>query len=174
MIRKPRVHPVYGTNLVGINFRERWNIVETATKVEIETYIKNEKHVKAERARTHGSWWERRQSTVNERIQNTYFRKLWRTRFSQTFEQDKIYRMDRNLARWNTKLGPTSGDGFATSYQFERDRKHVLSDGDLLILTKRDDMGNLYFSKINEITAAHPYVFNRDNANLGYIVPVEA
>ena len=39
MIRKPRVHPVYGTNLVGINFRERWNIVETATKVEIETYI---------------------------------------------------------------------------------------------------------------------------------------
>ena len=82
--------------------------------------------------------------------------------------------MDRNLARWNTKLGPTSGDGFATSYQFERDRKHMLSDGDLLILTKRDDMGNLYFSKINEITAAHPYVFNRDNANLGYIVPVEA
>jgi len=174
MIRKPRVHPIYQINLVGINFRERWNIVETATKEELETYIKNSNHVKKQRTLHSGSWWETRQTTVDARIQNTYFRKLWRTRFSQAFEKDKIYRMDRNLARWNTKLGPTTGNGFATSYQFERERKHVLSDGDLLILMKRDEMGNLYFSKINEITAAHPYVFNRDNANLGYIVPVEA
>lgn len=172
-MRKPKIHPKYNINLVGINFRERWNIVEHATKQELETYIANDKRIKEMKALNEGSWWDRRKKTVNERTQNTYLRKVWRVRQSLTFETDKIYRMDRSIARWSTKLGPSTGEGFATSYQFEKEKKHALWAGDLLILTKRDEMGNLYFSKINEITAAHPYVFNRDNANLGYIVPVE-
>ena len=172
-MRKPKIHPKYKINLVGINFRERWNIVEHATKEELETFITNHKLTKETKKYGGGSWWERKQKTINERTQNTYLRKLWRVRHSLTYKTDKIYRMDRSIARWSTKLGPSSGEGYATSYNFERERKHSLNNGDLLILTKRDEMGNLYFSKINEITAAHPYVFNRDNANLGYIVPVE-
>ena len=175
-MRKPKIHPKYGINLVGINFRERWNILEHATKEEIETYVSNVKHVKKVKQdlpRT-ATWWERKQKTVNETVQNTYFRKLWRVRHSQTFQKDKIYRVDRNIPRYSTKLGPSTGDGYATSYHFERQRKHNLNKNDMLILTKTDEMGNLYFMKLNEITAPHPYVFNRDNANLGYIVPVEA
>ena len=174
-MRKPKTHPKYKINLVGINFRERWNIVQHATKEELETYIENYKHIKTSRLNNlDGSWWARKQRVVNELTQNIYLRKVWRVRHSKSFETDKIYRMDLNIARYNTKLGPSTGEGLAISYQFERQMKHALFNGDLLILTKRDEMGNLYFSKVNEITAAHPYVFNRDNANLGYIVPVEA
>ena len=173
-MRKPKTHPKYGINLVGISFRERWNIVEHATKEELETYSNNVKRIKEIKVLNEGTWWERKQKTVNESVQNTYLRKTWRVRHSKTFETDKIYRMDRHIQRYNTKLGPSTGEGYATSYQFERQRKHVLFEGDLVILTKRDEMGNLYFSKVSEITATHPYVFNRDNANLGYIVPVEA
>ena len=39
MIRKPKIHPTYGISLVGINFRERWNVVQYATKDEVEKYI---------------------------------------------------------------------------------------------------------------------------------------
>ena len=45
MIRKPKKHPVYGMNLVGINFRERWNVLQYATKEELETFIKNFNHI---------------------------------------------------------------------------------------------------------------------------------
>lgn len=174
-MRKPKIHPVYGITLVGINFRERWNIVQHATKEEINTYINNVKHIKTSKLnQMDKSWWERKSKVVNESVQNNYLRKVWRCRHSQSFEKDKIYRIDRNIARYNTKLGPKIGDGYATAYNFERSRKHILRKGDLLILTKKDEMGNLYFSKIDEITATHPYVFNRDNANLGYIVQVEA
>ena len=163
--------------LVGVNFRERWNVVEYATKEEICRFISNDKHikkVKREMMNTGTNWWERKQATINESVQNTYLRKLWRTRFSQSFSRDVIYRVDRNIARWNTKLGPTSGDGLATSYQYDRNRKYTLSKGDLLTLTKVDELGNLYFAKIDEVTAPHPYVFNKENANLAYVVPVEA
>ena len=172
MIRKPKYHPKYGTRLVGINFRERWNVVETATKDEIELYIKNSNHVKQKRReRTTSSWWEHKSEIINEKVQNIHLRKVWRKRFSESFEQEKIYVLDKTLRRWNVKLGPTSGDGLAVSYNFQRETR--LMKGDMVVLTKTDELGNLYFSKINEIAAPHPYVFNRDNGNLGWIVPVE-
>ena len=48
-----------------------------------------------------------------------------------------------------------------------------LDKGTILILTKKDEMGNLYFQKVDEIDAPNPYVFNRENAQLGWILPVE-
>ena len=173
-MRKPKIHPKYGTSLVGINFRERWNIVEHATKAELEMYISNFKHIKTTKLQNESrSWWDMRQKIVNESVHNVYLRKVWRKRHSETFEHEKLYRMDRNVARWNTKLGPTCGEGLAASYQYERNKNHLLRKDDLLVLVKVDEMGNLYFSKVKEITAPHLYAFNRDNANLGYIIPVE-
>ena len=174
-MRKPKIHPQYGTRLVGINFRERWNVVEYATKEELERYISNTKRIKEVKIDSYGNktWWEKKTMIINETVQNTYMRKVWRLRHSQSFKKDIIYRMDRNVARWNTKLGPTTGEGLATTYQFERNRKHSLMKGDLLALTKIDEMGNLYFIKLDEITAPHPYVFNRDNTNLAYVTPAE-
>ena len=174
MIRKPKIHPVYNINLVGINFRERWNIVEYATKEEIESYIRNFKHIKLARQKNWGStWWELKEKTVNEATQNVYLRKLWRKRHSESFQQDILYRVDKNIARWSTKLGPIGGDGIGTAYHFDRQRNHRLSKNDILMLTRVDEMGNLYFMKASEVDAKHPYVFNRDNAQLSFIIPVD-
>lgn len=175
-MRKPKKHPQYGTNLVGINFRERWNVTQHATKEELETYISNFNYIKETKQsmKSQGlDWWTRKQAIVNERTQNIYLRKVWRKRYSESFKSHILYRIDRNIARWSTKLGPTTGDGLATSYHFDRSRKQMLNKDDIVILTKTDEMGNLYFAKINDINARHPYVFNRDNAQLGWIIPVE-
>ena len=174
-IRKPKIHPKWpDINLVGINFRERWNIVEYATKEELCRYIANHEHIKKARRESNPSrnWWQRKQAVVNESTQNIYLRKLWRKRHSESFQEDVLYRVDRNIRRWNLKLGPKSGDGIAVSYHFNRDMA-CLNINDLLILTKRDDMGNLYFMKADAIDAPNPYVFNRENAQLGWIIPVE-
>ena len=171
MIRKPKIHPQYNISLVGINFRERWNVVQHATKQEIETYIANTKHIKSIPITT--TWWEKREKTQNERTVNIYLRKVWRKRHSESFQQDVLYRVDKNIARWSTKLGPTTGEGIATAWYFDRSRTHKLDKDDIIMLTKIDEMGNLYFMKASEVDAKHPYVFNRDNANLGYILPID-
>ena len=176
MIRKPKIHPEYNIKLVGINFRERWNVVQHATKDELEAFITNFKHIKKMKVELWNTkdWWERKQSIIDERTQNIYLRKVWRKRYSEAFKQDILYRVDRNISRWNLKLGPKTGSGIATSYHFDRNRSVKLVKDEIVILTKTDELGNLYFSKISEINAPNPYVFNRDSAQLGWILPVEA
>ena len=175
MIRKPKIHPQWpDISLAGINFRERWNVVKYATKEELCRFIENHEHIKRVKATYHiGNWWERKQAVVNESTQNNYLRKLWRKRHSEDFKEDVLYRVDRNIRRWNLKLGPKSGSGFATSYHFNREMQGLEKDT-ILILTKKDEMGNLYFSKVDEIDAPNPFVFNRENSQLGWILPVEA
>ena len=174
MIRKPKTHPRYKTNLVGINFRERWNVVEYATKNELETYIANYKHIEVEKRDFERHWWDRREAMINESTQNNYLRKLWRKRHSESFKKDVLYRVDKNIARWSVKLGPKLGDGIGSAWMFDRHRTQGLRKGDILMLTKVDEMGNLYFVKANDIDAKHPYVFNRDNAQLSYVVPLDS
>lgn len=172
MIRKPKIYN--GLKLVGINFRERWNVVEHATIDELKLYINNFNYIKKEQFENlDKSWWDRRQAIINERIQNVHLRKVWRKRHSESFKPEILYRVDRNIARWNTKLGPSSGEGLATAYQFERTRDHTLIKDDIVVLTKTDEMGNLYFAKISDINSKHPYVFNRDNAQLSWILPID-
>ena len=174
-LRKPKVHPKWtDVNLVGINFRERWNIVEYATKEEICRYIANDDHIKKVKV-THkggGNWWARKQALVNESTQNIYLRKLWRKRHSESFQKDVLYRVERNIRRWNLKLGPKTGEGLMVSYHFDRNLKSLNID-DILVLTKTDEMGNLYFAKADEIDAPNPYVFNRENAQLGWIREID-
>lgn len=172
-MRKPKIHPTYGTSLVGINFRERWNIVAHATKQELETYIANYNHINKEKKNFDRHWWERREAIINESTQNIYLRKVWRKRHSESFQKEVLYRVDRNITRWNTKLGPKSGNGIATCYHFNRSKESALVKDDIIILTKVDEMGNLYFAKASDISAPNPYVFNRDNAQLGWILPLE-
>jgi len=179
-MRKPKIHPAFDINLVGINFRERWNVVEYATKEEICRYIANHEHIKTVKRNLNSStfdhrtmnWWERKQAIVDQNTQNIYLRKLWRKRHSESFDKDVLYRVDRNIRRWDTKLGPKSGDGIAVSYHFSR-TINGLNKGDVLVFTKKDEMGNLYFQKIDQIAAPNPYVFNRENAQLGWILPIE-
>ena len=42
------------------------------------------------------------------------------------------------------------------------------------MLTKVDEMGNLYFVKADDVDAKHPFAFNRDNAQLSYVVPLDS
>ena len=117
---------------------------------------------------------DKRQATINETTQNNYLRKVWRKRHSETFQKDVLYRVDKNIARWSVKLGPKQGDGIASAWMFDRlYRQQSLRKNDMLMLTKIDDMGNLYFVKANDIDAKHPYVFNRDNAQLSFVVPMD-
>ena len=174
MIRKPKIHPKWpDINLVGINFRERWNVVEYATKEEICRYIANHEHIKGIKSVSHRTWWERKQEVVNETTSNNYLRKLWRKRYSESFKKDVLYRVDRNIRRWNLKLGPKFGDGLAVSYHYTRVATG-LNINDLLLLTKVDEMGNLYFMKADAVDAPNPYVFNRENAQLGWILPIKS
>ena len=174
MIRKPKTHPEYKIDLVGINFRERWNIVEYATKEELETYIANYKHIEVEKRDYDRHWWDRRESMINETTQNNYLRKLWRKRHSESFQKDVLYRVDKSIARWSVKLGPKQGDGIGSAWMFDRHRTQSLLKGDILMLTKIDEMGNLYFVKANDVDARYPYVFNRDNVQLSYVLPLDS
>ena len=91
-MRKPKIHPRFFINLVGTNFRERWNVVEHATKDELENYISNTKHIKKIKIEHWGkNWWQQKQMTINESVQNTYMRKIWRIRHSKTYKKDVIY-----------------------------------------------------------------------------------
>ena len=183
-MRKPRTHPKHDIELVGINFRERWNVVQQGTKEELEKYIANFRYIQEQNRiykSTEYSWWKKREMTINESVQNLYIRKVWRKRHSESFAKEILYKVDKHILKWNLKLGPKYGEGIASRYQWGIDQKSRTSTGnqtlrknDMVILTNIDEMGNLYFSKINEINASHPYVFNRESAQLGFIVPLES
>ena len=122
MIKKPKTHPTYGTRLVGINFRERWNVVLHATKDEIELYVNNFlkiKEAKKNRRSNPMPWWEWKQTFANEQVQNIYLRKVWRKRYSDTFQPQVLYKMDRTIERYNTKLSPKTDNGVGSIYHFD-------------------------------------------------------
>ena len=174
-MRKPKIHPKYSIRLVGISFGTRWNTVSMASEDELKTFIQNVKKIKDINSSKESTWWERRRSMASEIAQNNHFRKLWRKRYSETFKENTLYRSDRNFNRWDIKLAPSTGEGIAASYIFNyhRDAKYGISKGDILVKTGTDELGNLYFCKINEIAAKHSFVFPRTSNYLSYIVPLD-
>lgn len=186
MIRKPKLHPVYGTNLVGISFSERWNVVQMATKEELNRFIANFNHIKEAKTNYRNNWdknstrqsyWEYKSSICDHQVQNNYLRRLWRKRYGETLTSDVIYQIDRKIARWNLKLAPAEHDGTASAWMFRTSGGFVHDDlrkGEFLLLTKRDEIGNLYFAKISEIDTKHQFVFSRDSAQIGNLVPIES
>lgn len=174
MIRKPRHHPVYGTRLVGINFRERWNVVQMASAEEIERYIELEKERNGHSRHKFKSWNEWIQTITPMRAEQTYLRKTWRLRFGQSLTDGKLYKVDKTIYRYNQKLGIPRCNGTVSPYQVDRNRRCKLEVGNIIVLTHVDEMGTLYFSKIDAITDQYTYAFSRDSSQLGSLVPVEA
>ena len=174
MIRKPKFHPKYGTQLVGINFRERWNVVQGATKEEIERYIALEKERRANPRHMFKTWSDWVSVATPLRSEQTYLRKIWRLRYGQSFNDGELYRVDRVIHRYNQKLGLPSCNGTVSPYQVDRDRRQKLKVGSIVVLTHVDELGTLYFSKIDAITDHYTFAFSRDSAQLGSLVVMES
>lgn len=177
-MRKPKVHPKFGIKLEGINFSERWNIVMMASEAELFDYISNFMNIsqaKEERASSNRkeSFWVYRANIAESEIRNMHLRKLWRTRYSQNFDKNKLYKIDRKINRWDVKLSPQGGDGLASAYRFQRQDTYRLEKGDILMYTHTDELGNVYFSKACKVSSAHQFAFNRDNKQLASIVEVK-
>ena len=174
MIRKPKIHPRFGIRLVGINFRERWNVVSMATKEEIERYIELDK-TRTSTVRGDFQNWQQFQSIVSPmRAEQTYLRKTWRLRYGKRFNDGQLYRVDKTIYRYNTKLGIPRNNGTVSPYMVDYNRRCKLEVGNIVVLTAIDELGTLYFSKIDAITDAYSYAFSRDSSQLGSLVPIEA
>lgn len=176
-MRKPNTHPEYGINLKGINFSTRWNVLQKAQKGELLEFTANFHEIKKflhKRNAREISWWEYKKQTAELRMKNTYFRKLWRSRHASTFKEGVLYRMDKSIGRWGTKLGPRQGCGTIGLWSLDKEREYTLDKNDLIVLTQVDELGNLYFSKIDQIDATYPFVFGMFDQNLAFVVPVES
>ena len=174
MIRKPKHHPTFGTRLVGINFRERWNVVQKATKEEIERYIELETEKRATHRSNFSNWTEWTTVTTPMRAEQTHLRKIWRLRYGQAITEGQLYRVDKTIYRYNQKLGIPRCNGTVSPYQVDRQRRCKLPIGSIVVLTHVDELGTLYFSKIDAITDQYTYAFSRDSSQLGSLVPIEA
>ena len=174
MIRKPKTHPTYGMSLVGINFRERWNVVELATKDEIETFIANEKFRKSHPRSSYPTYWEWKQKTSIPKAQNINMRKKWRKRYSDSFQYDTMYQVTKSIPRYSLRAGIPSCDGTIRGYETEDRQNFYLKFNTVLVLNHRDELGTLYFSDIKDIGSKYTFAFPRESALLAALVPVEA
>lgn len=174
MIRKPKQHPTYDIPLVGINFRERWNVVQMASKEEVERYIELETERKNNPRWNFANWSEWITTSAPLRAEQTYLRKLWRLRYGQSFKDGQLYRVDKTIHRYNQKLGLPRCNGTVSPYQVDRDRRCKLGVGSLVVLTYCDELGTLYFSRIDAITDQYSFAFSRDSSQIGSLIPIEA
>ena len=166
MTRKPKIHPKYKIELSGVNFRERWNVVSHATKEELELYIANEKFQMNNKRNQFSNYWEWKASTSVPKAQNIQLRKLWRIRFANSFESDKLYKITRSIPSYSQRIGTPGCDGTLRPYEVDRERNYRLSVGDVLVLNHRDELGTLYFSNIKDIGSKYTYAFLRDTVLL--------
>ena len=173
-MRKPKLHPTHGTDLVGTNFRERWNVVLHATKDELELYIKNEKFQMDNRRKDFSNYWEWKAVTSVPKAQNIQLRKLWRIRFANSFESDKLYKVTKTVPRYSQRVGTPGCDGTLRPYEIDREKNYRLNWGDVLVLNHRDEMGTVYFSNIKDIGSKYTYAFARDSALLSALELVES
>ena len=190
MIRKPSIHPEYGIKLRGTDFLERWNIIQHATKAELQHYIKNcdaiilENNKYKSRADQRRNYWQHQDNIINEKIENAYYRNLWRVRYFKAFDTNKLYKIDKKkISNWDIKLSSAGGIGLCSAYRFSPYSQYGagspyssmrLYKDDIMIYSHSDELGNVYFLKAGEINAPHLYCFNRENKQLGYFVEVES
>lgn len=174
MTRKPKIHPEHKTLLSGTNFRERWNVVSHATKEELELYIINEKFQSDNRRNQYDNYWQWKAMTSVPKAQNIQLRKLWRIRFADSFESDKLYKVTKTVPRYSQRVGTPGCDGTLRPYEIDRDKNYRLQCGDVLVLNHRDEMGTVYFSNIKDIGSKYTYAFARDSALLCSLELVEA
>ena len=175
-MRKPKIHPIHGIDLVNINFRERWNIVQMGTKSELEEYIKLYRQERGEYKRLHGKW-DRSVAGKREgwKSQMRQLRSMWRLRYGKTFSGDKLYRVDKRINRWQIKSSPKDGDGRMGVWYLEQvDRtKYTFEVGDLLMFSHTCELGNHYFRRPDDVACPHLVVFRSTDTSLGSVVEVD-
>jgi len=182
MIRKPLMH--YGISTKGIKFRERWNIVEMATEQEFKEYIKLEKKTQKLLAEhrfstlqgTGGKWnWNYQSRKENSRVQQRYLRNIWRVRYGNQFNKDQLYRIDKKIHRYNCKISPTGGNGVMSLWTLRHGASNIkgLHNGNIVVYSHTDELGMHYFTRVDQIDAAHMYVFKPSDHQLCAIVPLE-
>jgi hypothetical protein len=176
MIRKSKEH--FGISTKGIKFRERWNIVEMATEQEFKEYIKLEKKVNKIETKDPktGKWdWNFHSKKENTRVKQRYLRSIWRVRYGNQFKKDQLYRIDKKIHRYNCKISPTGANGIMGLWTLRHGASNVkgLNRGNIVMYSHTDELGMHYFTRIDQIDAAHMYVFKSNDHQLCAIVPLE-
>lgn len=174
MIKKPKYHD--GLNLVGIYFNERWNIVEQATKNELERYIDLFQRKKKILQSHPTKYWERRRKTTPISAEMINMRKTWRLRYGNQFQKEQMYRFDRNIARYEIKLAPKQGNGQFATWSVSNDLPNgykPVQKGTILHYSHSDEIGNHYFYNLEYIDSPYLITFKRDDRHLASIVPLE-
>tara|TARA_Y100001938_G_C8097602_1_gene439182 strand:+ start:3254 stop:3790 length:537 start_codon:yes stop_codon:yes gene_type:complete len=176
-MRKPKEH--YGISTKGIKFRERWNIVEMATKEEFKEYVELEKKASGISVRDSGtgrwnaSFYAKRE---NFRVQQRYLRKCWRLRYGNQFKEDQLYRVDKIIHRYNCKVSPREGNGVMGLWTISRmgsSNLKGLDKNSIIMYSHTDELGMHYFTRADQIDSPHQYVFKPDDHQLCAIVPLE-
>lgn len=176
MIRKPKER--FGISTKGIKFRERWNIVEMATKQELEEYIKLEKKTKniAIRDSKTGKWdWTANLQKENELVKQRYLRKCWRLRYGNQFEKDQLYKIDKRIHRYNCKISPAGGNGIMGLWTLSHGAGNIkgLAINSIVMYSHTDELGMHYFTRADQVDSPYMYVFKPDDHQLCAIVPLE-
>ena len=173
MIKKPKEH--MGIKVTGISFSERWNVVEMATKTELERFIslwKERRDILG-----HEKWnWEKRRQSIPLQSEMINIRKTWRLRYGQQFHKDQLYRFGRNIATYDIKLSPKDGPGCFSiwSIRSKLPQGYVPVKKDTILhYSHCDELGNHYFYNLEYIDSPYLITFKRDDKHLASIVPLE-
>ena len=173
MLKKPKQYQ--GITLTGISFSERWNIVEMATKEEIERFITLWK--KRKKILFPNKWdWEKRRQTIPLQSEMINLRKTWRLRYGKELHKDQLYRFDRNISGYDIKLSPKDGPGCFSIWSVRRqlpDGYVPVKKDSILHYSHRDELGNHYFYNLEYIDSPYLITFKRDDKHLASIIPIK-
>ena len=174
MIKKPKMH--FGISTKGIQFRERWNIVEMATKDEFKEFIKIENKINNMSVQHRGKWnWPLHSKREEQRVKQRYLRKCWRLRYGSQFKKDQLYRIDKIIHRYNCKISPRGSNGVMGLWTLRHEQGNLkgLSIGSIIMYSHTDELGMHYFTRVDQVDNPHLYVFKADDHQLCAIVPLE-
>lgn len=173
MLKKPKIHK--GITMTGISFSERWNIVEMATKNELERFIKLWRQRRD--ILTPNKWdWEKRREAIPLQSEMINLRKTWRFRYGSQFHKEQLYRFDRNIASYDIKLSPKDGPGCFSIWSVRRQLPNgyvPVRRGTILHYSHKDELGNHYFYNLEYIDSPYLITFKRDDKHLASIIPLE-
>lgn len=172
MIKKPKNYK--GLRLIGISFNERWNIVEMASKEELERFI----FLWQERKTTLGGGfdWDKRRAVIPLSAEMNNLRKTWRLRYGLQFKKEQLYRFDRQIAMYEVKLSPKQGNGQFATWTVRQDLPlgyKPVQKNTILHYSHSDEVGNHYFYNLEHVDSPYLITFKRDDRHLASIVPME-
>ena len=173
MLKKPRYH--MGLNLIGVSFSERWNVVQEATKAELERFIFL--FNKRKDLLTPSKWdWEKRRQAIPLASEMINMRKTWRMRLGNKLKTEQLYRFDRRIANYDIKLSPEDGPGCFSIWSIRSQLPYgyvPVQKDTILHYSHKDELGNHYFYNLEYIDSPYLITFKRDDKHLASIIPLE-